>query len=110
MLKGNYFTPFYVDMQLDVWRYIVRDKGDASTHQGHLLDKEEFCRLKFLPNNWWYFTDANGEGTAIEFPVKVKPVLSWSPKTHILQRLPRERLKRFLVKRPYSFVLENGII
>ena len=36
-----------------------------------------------LPETWWYFLDKNGEGRAIGFPIKIKPLLLWTPKKFI---------------------------
>ena len=97
-------------MHLDVWRYIIKGKGRQSEHRGHLLvGKEDLTRLKFLPTNWWYILDENGQGKAVDFPIKVKTVLSWSPVTFMIDnkgklckapRLPQEKLKLLVLKRP----------
>ena len=33
-----------------------------------------------LPPDWWYFLNEHGEGKKVDFPMKIKPVLGWSPK------------------------------
>ena len=107
-LKSASFSPIYLPMRLDVWRFVVHQRGKESNHRGHLmLEKNDVSRLKFLPNNWWYFLNENGEGKAVDFPIKVKPVLSWSPLTFELckgklcqaPRMPLEKLK-YILKRP----------
>lgn len=116
-LKSASFSPVYVNVHLDVWRYVTQNKGTTSAHRGHLLlNKEDMHRLKFLPENWWYVLDGNGEGNAVDFPIKVKPVLSWSPSSYMLQagrlckapRLPRERLSITVLKRPCN--VDNCLI
>lgn len=108
-LKSASFSPIYLPMRLDVWRFVVHQRGKESNHRGHLmLEKNDVSRLKFLPNNWWYFLNENGEGKAVDFPIKVKPVLSWSPLTFELckgklcqaPRMPLEKLKLYILKRP----------
>ncbi len=83
-LKTVSIFPFYIHMKLNVWRYITYKKGTASQHQGHVLySKEDFQWFKTLPNHWWYCVDKHGEGKAVDFPIKIKAVLSWSPVQHI---------------------------
>ena len=106
-LKSVSFSPVYLPMRLDVWRYVVYQRGKESNHHGH-LEMNDFSRLKFLPKNWWYFMNENGEGKAVDFPMKVKPVLSWSPLTFVVDkgklskapRMPLEKLKLYILKRP----------
>ena len=61
-----------------MWRYVTHEKGTPSEHRGHtLLEKDDLTRMKYLPDN--YAVDENGSGVEIDFPIKAKPVLSWSP-------------------------------
>lgn len=78
-----------------------------------MLGKEDLNRLKFLPDNWWYIINEHGEGSAVNFPLKVKPVLSWSPISFIAKegrlfkapRLPNERISISLLKNLVMFKL-----
>lgn len=85
----------YVNMELDVWRYITDNKGAASNHKGYTLyEKEHFSHFKTLPSNWYYCLNQHGEGTAVDFPIKTKPMVSWSARRYIagngkLQMAPR---------------------
>jgi hypothetical protein len=81
----------------------------ASKHQGHtLLAKEDFSRLKYLSSHWWYYMSDNGEGMAVDFPLKIKPLLSWSPAHSYVNkgtvckalRFPLEKICVTLVKKP----------
>lgn len=49
-----------------------------------LFQLEDFVRLKQLPFHWWYYFSEHVEGMAVDFPIKVKPILSWSPVHHYL--------------------------
>jgi hypothetical protein len=95
-------------MDLDIWRYVTYNKGTESNHRGHVLfEKEDFTRLRHLPVNWWYYFNNHGEGRAIDFPLKAKPVLSWSPahffkkdgKLCLASRFPMEKISITIVKR-----------
>ena len=67
-------------MGLDVWRFVTCGKGVASEHCGnHLFEKDDLARFKYLPEDWWYYLNQDGEGVAVDFPLKARPVLSWSP-------------------------------
>ena len=61
-------------------------KGTASQYQGHVLFSEhDFARFETLPNYWWYYLDQHSQGKAVDFPIKIKPVLSWCP-VHYVRR------------------------
>lgn len=73
--------PVTVNIDHDVWRYLMRGKGVPSNHVGYFLyDKHDFDRFASLPPHWDYCLDENGEGTRVDFPVKAKAVLAWSTK------------------------------
>lgn len=74
----------------------------ASDHIGHTMFQcKDFVRLTSLPSHWWYYLDIHGEGMAIVFPLKVKPMLSWSRKhcikkagsLHEAPRIPIEKIQ-----------------
>ncbi|KAK2550529.1 hypothetical protein P5673_028728 [Acropora cervicornis] len=60
-LKNSAISPFYVYIHLD----------------------HDFERFTALPEHWWYYLDEHGEGRAVDFPIKIKPLLTWSPAHHI---------------------------
>lgn len=69
----------YVPFDLDVWRYLTKDRGTAIGKGAFLLEKSEFDLFcNYLPTHWYYFLDLHGEGTAVEFPIQVRPFLSKS--------------------------------
>ena len=75
-----------IDVQ-HVFNYIFKGKGKPSKKAGCiLLDKEDFHRCKFFKecDDWDQYIDSLGDGTRIMFPVRVKPFLTWGPKTHKL--------------------------
>ncbi|KAK2547465.1 hypothetical protein P5673_032547 [Acropora cervicornis] len=107
-LKNSAISPFYVYIHLDVWRYLTCGKGTASQHRGHVLySKHDFERFTALPEHWWYYLDEHGEGRVVDFPIKIKPLLTWSPAHHIKRagrlvkapRFPIEKLSVTMVKR-----------
>ena len=55
-----------------------------SEHRGFkLYERDDFCLFKELPHNWWYILDKNSEGYAIDFPMKMKPLLTWTTANYI---------------------------
>lgn len=95
-------------MDLDIWRYCSRGRGEECDHKGfRLYSIHDLTRLA-LPEHWWYQLNEHGEGHAIQPPIKIKPILSWSPKKQIMEdnklckapRLPIEKLCVDLLKRP----------
>ena len=104
----SFFSSIYVSMDLDIWWYFVNGKGKKSQQQGHFLYQlEDFVMLKYLPLHWWYYITEHGEGMAVDFPIKVKPILTWSPCHHYFsngkvlkaQRFPLEKLCVTILRR-----------
>lgn len=107
-LKSKSMASCYVNMDLDVWRYITYQQGVDAEHKGHkLYEKEDFRRFLGLPDDWFYILNDHGEGKAIQFPIKAKAIVSWSPsrfvsrngKLEISPRVPLEIVTIDLVKR-----------
>jgi len=72
-------------MKHDVYRYIFHNKGTLSRDAKHFMfNLMDFNKLS-LPHHWWYVLDSNGQGKAVDFPVKMKTYLGRSPKHFILQ-------------------------
>ena len=51
-----------------------------------MYSKKDFSRFKWLPDSWWYYLNEHGEGNAVDFPIKIKAVLSWSP-AHFIKKV-----------------------
>lgn len=99
-LRSQRSAPLHASIDLDVWRYIVCGKGIPSEHHGHhLYGKNDFSKFKYLPSNWWYNLDDDGNGTAVDFPLKAKPILSWSPKTFLKTDKGMVEAKRFPIEK-----------
>ncbi|CAB3980606.1 Hypothetical predicted protein, partial [Paramuricea clavata] len=78
-LRSRSAAPMYINMDLDIWRNLTCGKGEVSEHCGNnLYQKNNYEALKYLPENWWYHINQNGEGIAVDLPLKAKPMLSWS--------------------------------
>ena len=98
----------YISVDHDCWRYITHGKGLPSQHRGHyLFEKKDFGRLTMLPSDWWYLSE-HGEGKKVDFPIKIKAVLGWSPKKFVKDgkkvvpgpRFPLERLSVSFARLP----------
>ena len=84
-LQSKSIAPIYIHMDLDIWRYITQGKGRESGHKGYrLYSIEDMSRMQ-LPDQWWYTLNTYGEGYAIRPPLKMKRVLSWTPKHQIVK-------------------------
>jgi hypothetical protein len=84
-LKSKSIAPIYIHMDLDIWRYITQGKGRESDHKGYRLYSIEGMSPMQLPDQWWYTLNTYGEGYAIRPPLKMKQVLSWTPKHQIVK-------------------------
>ena len=67
-------SPTYVNMELNIWRYITHGRED-SDHKGHKMYSRDDFRCLDLPADWFYVLNQHGEGMAVHFPMKAKPVL-----------------------------------
>ena len=47
-----------------------------------LYDKGDFSRLK-LPPYWYYYLNELGQGIAVDFPLKLKTILTYSKKGYM---------------------------
>ena len=74
-------------MDLDVWRYITYNpQGRKSNHKGHMLfEREDFQRFEGLRDDWCFILNQHGEGVSIDFPLKAKPLVSWTALKYILK-------------------------
>jgi hypothetical protein len=67
-LKGKSMAPAAINMDLDVWRFIMHKKGMPSEHKGYTLyEKADFNRFETLPSDWYYMLNGYGEGTKIDW-------------------------------------------
>ena len=72
-------------MKHDVYRYFFNNKGTLSRDfKNAMFILKDFNKLS-LPYHWWYILDVNGQGKAVDFPVKMKAYLGSSPKHFIVQ-------------------------
>ena len=76
-----------------------------------LLQKEDMGKLTYLPDNWWYVANGDGDGVQIDFPFKAKMVLSWSPKVFTkdpsgkmvpTKRFPQEKICLNIIRKPVN--------
>ena len=84
------------------------EKVGVAEHTGYkLYYKEDVFPYTTLPENLWYYLDLHGEGKAVDFPLKMKPVLSWTLIQYIKEKgklkkaphAPVEKLKIHICKR-----------
>ena len=73
-------------MRHDVYRYFFHNKGVLARDGKHFMFKfKDLDRLQ-LPPYWWYVLDGNGQGKAIDFPIKMKHHIGISPKYFVVHR------------------------
>ena len=102
-LKSKSMAPCYVNMELDVWRYVTYQRGEEAEHRGHrLYSKDDFGRLSCLPADWFYVLNQHGEGMAIRFPIKAKALVAWTPSRFVsnngtLELAPRNPLEKITI-------------
>ena len=63
-----------------------------------MYGKEDFDRVSMLPPDCWYYLNEHGEGKKIDFPIKIKPVITWSPKKYVLKEIKSYKDKDFQLK------------
>jgi hypothetical protein len=112
LLKSKAMANGHIELHHNCWRYIVKGKGIASEHRGHYLyGMNDFGRLPMLPPDWWYFLNEHGEGKKVDFPIKIKITIGWSPKKHVFDgkklvpgpRFPIEKLSVSFSRLPCNY-------
>lgn len=83
-LKSRSVLPTVIPFRHDVFEYFFGGKGEKSNERGAILLNEGDFDACDLPKDWDNVVDHIGDGLRIDFPVKIRPFLSWSPKTHAL--------------------------
>lgn len=75
-------------------------KRTASQLQGHVLfSKPDSARFTALPDYCWYYLDQHSQGKAVDFPIKIKPVLSWFPVHYVRREGKLVKASRFPVEK-----------
>jgi hypothetical protein len=77
----------------------VPERYSFRTSTACVVFKNDFGRFKALPDYWWYYLDQHGEGKALDFPIKIKPVVSWSPIQYIVKSGKFVKASRFPVEK-----------
>ena len=89
LLKSKAIKAFHNSqfaMRHDVYRYLFHNRGTQARDGKHFMfNLKDFNRLN-LPPYWWYVLDSNGQGKAIDFPIKIKPHIGKSPKYFMVQK------------------------
>ena len=98
-VKGTYSTDIRIDH--DIIRYGFNGKGKKTADGAAMLyGKNYFTRFE-LPPYWYYYLNQLGEGIAVDFPVKVKTVLTYSRKRHmftsIMQIAPNFPVEKIVI-------------
>lgn len=82
-VEGKSSAPVDVQLDFDVQKYLWGDRGVVSEHPGYKLYNKDFLHFTSLPESWWYYLDLHGQGKAVDFLLKMKPLLSWTPVQYI---------------------------
>ena len=110
-LRSASMAPSLIEMDLDIWRWGIRQRGVPSNHKGHLmLEKGDFSRFSLLCH-WYYWLDVHGQGMAVDFPLKAKPLLTWSANHYCVsgRDLDLVQAPRVPVEKNSFFFLKNGL-
>ena len=64
--------------------FFFKNKGTKSSKRGYILFEKVGFDICSFPNNWDRVINELGDGTKIEFPVKMYPYLGWSRRNYTL--------------------------
>ena len=102
--QGNKAAPYSVPLDLDIYRYLVKDiplrpGGIQGYRAFELIDMEKFN----LPEGWQYVLNSYGVGRRVCFPILMKPELKWSVRKYYktdfgFQEVPRHPVEKVLVR------------
>ena len=83
-LKSKSSLPTVIAFKHANFNFLFRHRGCKSNDSGAIvLERDNFKRCHF-PNSWYMTIDRIGDGVKIDFPVKVRLFMGWSPKIHSL--------------------------
>jgi hypothetical protein len=83
-LKSRSTVPTVIPFRHDVFRYLFNGKGKQGNDRNSLLlERDDFNHFHNFPSNWDEMVDNTGDGLKIDFPLKLRSLLSWGPCTHI---------------------------
>lgn len=102
-VKGKSSAPVDLQIDFDVQRYLWGDRGVyLNTLDTNFYNKEDFLHFTSLPESWWYYLDLHGQDKAVDFPLKMKPLLSWTPVQYIkengmLKQAPQAPVEKVII-------------
>ena len=70
-----------------------------------LYEKDDF---DWFENHWHYCLNVYGEGTAVNFHLKMKPLLSWIPSHYVVDRKNCRWHQIFQLKKLSHILLNNN--
>ena len=83
-LKSKSVLPTVITFRHDVFNYFFNGKGEKGNKRGFILLNKEDFQICCFADHWDRVVDSIGDGVKIDFPIKLRPFLSWSPKKHHL--------------------------
>jgi len=99
-VKSLHSTDIRIDH--DIMRYIFRGLGEVSADNHSMLyERADFDRFN-LPPYWYYCLNEHGQGIAVDFPVKIRLMLSYTNTYYIvssgkLQKTPISPIEKVLI-------------
>lgn len=94
-MKATYSAEIPVDH--DILRYIFRGRGtlsgDGISMVYEITDFSRFC----LPSYWYYYLNELGQGIAVSFHLKLKPVLNFIFSNGKLKQAPMSPVENVII-------------
>ena len=97
-LRSNSRNNMIIDFGHDCFRYLFNGKGRQSKDKKYiLLEKDDFSRC-VLGYNWDIVLDIIGDGVMVKYPIKVRPLLTKSPKRFNIVNGTLQEGRRMLIE------------
>ena len=64
-------------MQTDVFQFLFADKGVIAERGYKEYGRDDFDE-RYFTDEWYVKYDQNGDGCAVEFPIKMKSSVTWT--------------------------------
>lgn len=98
-LKSHSRNNLIFDFDHDCFRFLFFGKGKQSRDKKSiLLEKEDFINCNFV-DNWDVVLDVNGDGVMIKYPVKVRTLLTKSPKSYTIINGTLQESRRMVIEK-----------
>ena len=96
-----------LNMQTDVFQFLFADKGIIAERGYKEYGRDDFDD-RYFTDEWYVKYDQNGDGCAVEFPIKMKSCVTWT-RCKAFSKKIEIHVKKLFFERLYVFVVKKRV-